>query len=205
MCDIHVLTIGRFSRNRFWGELDTKAYRDALCTSSLIRGKTNIVVDPSEAPDEMAKTLYNRSGLQPKEIGIVFLTHAHGDHYVGLELFENAEWIMSQTDLLQMQQSGERERELASKIHPVEPGQFLPGISFVSVPGHTLGTMAILADSSDGKVAICGDAVMTRDFFRNRLGYYNSADFEQSTQSIELLATLANVIVPGHDNYFLVK
>jgi glyoxylase-like metal-dependent hydrolase (beta-lactamase superfamily II) len=205
MVDIHVLTIGRFSRNRFWGELDTVAYRDAVCTSSLIRGKTNIVVDPSQAPDEMAQTLYNRSGLRPENIDFVFLTHSHGDHFVGLELFENATWVMSQTDLVPMKQSGQREQELATHIQGVDSGELTPGISFVSVPGHTLGTMALLTQSSDGKVAICGDAVMTRDFFRAGVGYYNCVDFEKSTASIAHLASLANIIVPGHDNYFLVN
>jgi phosphoribosyl 1,2-cyclic phosphodiesterase len=38
----------------------------------------------------MAKALYDRSGLWPDAINAVFITHAHGDHLVGLELFHSA-------------------------------------------------------------------------------------------------------------------
>jgi hypothetical protein len=44
---------------------------------------------------------------------------------------------------------------------------------------------------------------MTRDFWRERQGYFNSADFALAAQSIEKLAQTGDLIVPGHDNYFL--
>lgn len=53
--------------------------------------------------------------------------------------------------------------------------------------------------------AVCGDAVMTRDFFKAQVGYYNSVDFDRSKQSIAILAGMVEVIVPGHDNYFFTK
>ena len=34
---------------------------------------------------------------------------------------------------------------------------------------------------------------------------FNSEDFAAATQSIARLATVADIVVPGHDNYFLVK
>ena len=36
-----------------------------------------------------------------------------------------------------------------------------------------------------------------------RQGYFNSADFDLVARSIEELARIADVIIPGHDNYFL--
>ena len=45
-----VVTIGNLSRNRYWGEPDTKALRPAICTTTLISGKTfKLLVDPSLA------------------------------------------------------------------------------------------------------------------------------------------------------------
>lgn len=91
MFEFNVLKIGYFSRNRFWGELDTIAYRDPLCTTTLIKGNgKNIIVDPS---------------------------------------------------------------------------------------------------------AVCGDAVMTRDFFKAQIGYYNSVDFDRSKQSIAILAGMVFTII----------
>jgi glyoxylase-like metal-dependent hydrolase (beta-lactamase superfamily II) len=206
MFEYHVITIGRFTRNRFWGELDTQAYRDVLCTTTLLKGKDfNIVVDPSLPPAEMAKALYDRSGLWPDAINAVFITHAHGDHLVGLELFHGAAWYMGEADLDSMRKStNPRQKELGERIRPATPG-FISGAELLPLPGHTMGTTAILVDSADGKVAVTGDAVMTRDFFKARQGYYNSVDFEESSRSIARLAGIADIVIPGHDNYFIAK
>jgi glyoxylase-like metal-dependent hydrolase (beta-lactamase superfamily II) len=205
MFEFHILTIGRFTRNRFWGELDTRAYRDTLCTSTLVRGKRNILVDPSLPPGEMAKVLYDRSGLRPDAVGTVFITHIHGDHWMGLELFEQADWFMGDADLREMRASEDRRtRELAERIIPITRDS-IEGMEPVPLPGHTAGTTGLLFETGDGRAMICGDAVMTRDFFRHELGYYNSLDLEQSARSIKKIAGLANWVVPGHDNYFMVR
>ena len=71
------------------------------------------------------------------------------------------------------------------------------------LPGHTPGLAGLLFASEDGMVAVAGDSVMTRDFFKDRRGYYNSADFAASARSIDLLMEKADIVVPGHGNYFL--
>ena len=205
MFEFHVLTIGQFSRNRYWGELDSRAYRNAICTSTLVKGKPNIIVDPSLPPDEMAGVLYNHTGLRPEAVEAVFLTHSHGDHYVGIELFEKARWLISEIDLDTMKKSdNSRVLGIAKKLEICKPGQ-IEGVEFIPFPGHTLGMTGILFDSIDGRVCICGDAVMTRDFFNHRQGYYNSVDFEKSSESIKKMAEMADIVVPGHSNYFLNK
>jgi hypothetical protein len=45
---------------------------------------------------------------------------------------------------------------------------------------------------------------LRRDFFRDRRGFYNAVDFEQSARTMDKLAAMGDIIVPGHDNYFLV-
>ncbi len=42
----------------------------------------------------MERVLYERSGLRPDAVNRVFLTHAHGDHYVGITTFPKARWCM---------------------------------------------------------------------------------------------------------------
>ena len=203
MFEFHVLTIGQFSRNVFWGESEANSYRGAVCTSTLIKGAKNIVVDPSLPPEKMAEALYNRSGLKPGDIDAVFITHAHGDHFVGIECFPGAAWYMGGAEIERMMAGqSESEKGLASKLSPAYPG-LIPGIDLLALPGHTPGTAALVFGSVDGRVAVCGDAVMTRDFFRARRGYYNSMDFKLAGESIELLAKSADIVVPGHDNYFL--
>lgn len=59
--------------------------------------------------------------------------------------------------------------------------------------------------TGDGlSIVVAGDSVATRDFFRERRGYFNAVDFELSAQTMNKLAAMADIIVPGHDNYFLV-
>ena len=107
MFDFHILTIGHFSRNLFWGEDQSVAHRDALCTATLIKGEHKIIlVDPSQNPEQMTQTLYNRTGLRPDAVDIVYLTHAHGDHYVGIECFEKAQWYMPKGELETMKNNG---------------------------------------------------------------------------------------------------
>ena len=203
MFEFHILTIGHFSRNLFWGEDQSKAYRDAICTSTLVRGEKNIIVDPSQPAELMAKTLFNRSGLSPDAVDCVFLTHAHGDHYAGIECFEKAEWYIGATELESMKQSSDsRDKKLAERILPAHTG-FVKGVETILLPGHTLGITGLMFDTRDGRAVICGDAAMTRDYFNARAGHFNQIDKEKTAESIELLAKTADIIIPGHDNYFL--
>jgi len=209
MYEFHVLNLGQFSRNRFWGELDSQSYREPLCTSTLVLSidqKLKILVDPSHPPEEMARILFNRRGIRPADIQAVFVTHEHGDHYVGIEAFDHAPWFMSQTSLEAVRgMDGPRAAMLAEKFRGLDArgDPLLKEMEMLPLPGHTPGTMGLLFQSPHGRVCICGDAVMTRDFFTHRLGYYNSLDFEASTASIQKIAGLADLVVPGHDNYFL--
>ena len=204
MFSFHVLTIGCFSRNKFWGEEDTKAYRNALCTSTLIKGsENNIIVDPSQSGEEMEQTLFNRSGMRPQDIDTIFFTHHHGDHLVGADVFSHAKWYMSEIDIQTMKKGTPEEQKFADRVIPVF-SDFVSGVMVVPLPGHTMGNTGLLFNTCDGRVLICGDAIMTRDFFRAECGYYNSVDFELSTKTIQKAAGMTDIIVPGHDNYFLV-
>jgi hypothetical protein len=48
-------------------------------------------------------------------------------------------------------------------------------------------------------------AVPMRDFWRERRSYYNAVDPALGARTMDQLASLASIIVPGHDNYFLVS
>ena len=111
----------------------------------------------------------------------------------------------SEIDLEAMKKSeNPRILGITKKLKVCRPG-LIEGVEFIPIPGHTIGTTGILFDTVDGRTCVCGDAVMTRDFFINRQGYYNSVDFAKSSESIEKMAGLADIVVPGHGNYFLNK
>ena len=95
-----ILTLGCFSRNRYWGEEDAKSYRRALCTSTLIETPqgARILVDPAVSGAALAQVLDERCGLRPEAVDYVYVTHRHGDHYVGMADLPRAVWLAAPGD-----------------------------------------------------------------------------------------------------------
>jgi glyoxylase-like metal-dependent hydrolase (beta-lactamase superfamily II) len=202
-CIWHVLNIGNLSRNCFWGEDDSTSRRGAVCTSSLVYdGSTLILVDPPHEARSMASLLDQRCGVNPAQVDMVFMTHAHGDHRMGLESFPNAELLMPEMEL--------RELRIRTDIPLVQRIQgagtrLTPSTEVIPLPGHTAGLCGLLLDAAEGRVLIAGDAVYTRDHYGTRNAGFNCADRAQALQTYERIAGLADVVVPGHDNLFLVE
>jgi len=197
-----VITIGNLSRNRYWGEGDEVRLRDAWCTCTLIRGEGfRLLVDPSlKDPEAMAKELDRRTGLKPEAIDAVFITHDHGDHHWGLETFRDARWWAGAEVAAKINQAN----DYSKKVEPAA-ARFFDSIEMIPTPGHTMEHRSLRFECSGQRVVVAGDAVMTRDFFARRQGYFNSVDFAQAARTIEQIGRMADVVVPGHDNYFLVS
>ena len=195
-----IITIGNLSRNRYWGESDQQAYRPPLCTCTLIRGDgLGLLVDPSIAdPRQMAAELDRRTGLNLDAINVIFITHAHGDHHAGLRNFTKARWVSS-PDVAKAINSA---AQYPKTIEPADAG-LGHDIELVSTPGHTLDHHSLLFICDGKSIVVAGDAVMTRDFFADRRGFHNSADLALASATISRLSAFADIIVPGHDNYFL--
>jgi glyoxylase-like metal-dependent hydrolase (beta-lactamase superfamily II) len=199
-----LITIGNISRNLYWGESDERAHRAALCTCTLVTlgDGTKLLVDPSLTEEAaMAAELDRRTGLRLSDVSAVFLTHEHGDHHFGLKHFPNARWLAPPPVAAALNDSG----QYARKIETVESGErtLFGVIDVLATPGHTLSHHSLRFDCEGLSVVIAADAAMTRDFWRDRRGYFNSVDKEMAARTIESLAALADIIVPGHDNYFL--
>ncbi len=198
-----LLTIGHLSMNKFWGE--TERVRAPLCTTTLIHTSSGLVlVDPAVEPASMPQLLHDGAGLRSKDVRYVFVTHSHGDHWVGLEAFPHATWLMGEPEIAYWRsRAGDRERGLLERIRPADD-EPLPGLRAVHLPGHTPGITSLLFGWRGRTVAVVGDTVMTEAHFRAREGHINSTDEEQARAAIDRLAREADVIVPGHDNAFAV-
>jgi glyoxylase-like metal-dependent hydrolase (beta-lactamase superfamily II) len=196
-----VVTIGNLSRNRYWGEADDRPLRSVLCTCTLVRGEGfRLLIDPSVADAaQMARELDRRTGLKPRDVTAAFVTHEHGDHWAGLVHFPEATWYASAAVAEILNRNG----KLPRKLDPAPPRLF-DAADVVATPGHTAGSASVRFDCDGLSVAVIGDAAATADFFRDRRPYYNAIDVEQSKRTMNDLAASADVIVPGHDNYFLV-
>lgn len=195
-----IVTIGNLSRNRYWGESDAKGVRPAICTCTLIEGKGfRLLIDPSlSGAEEMAKELDRRCGLKLRDIDAVFITHEHGDHWYGLRHFPKARWLAGPDVAAALNKT----RKLPNRVEPVS-GTLFEVVDVFATPGHTLSHHSVRFYCGKSSVVVAGDAVATRDFWRERRGYFNCEDFDLSARSMGRLSSLADIIVPGHDNYFL--
>ncbi len=194
-----IITIGNISRNRYWGEGDDKPRRSAICTCTLVRGDgLCLLVDPSLADEEkMAAELDRRSGLKLSDIAQVFITHGHGDHHYGLKHFPAARWMAGPGVAEAINRGGQY-----SKAVEAVSGQVTGGVEAMATPGHTPDHHSLRFECEGQVVIITGDAAMTRDFWRDRRGYFNSIDPAVASATIQKLSALADIVVPGHDNWF---
>ncbi len=195
-----IVTIGNISRNRYWGERDEQAYRSAICTCTLVTGDGfRLLVDPSLQDEaQMRAELDRRTGCKLEEIDAVFMTHEHGDHHFGLKHFPHAKWWAAPPVADILNRSGQYDRAVEAQT-----GLLYDAVEILPTPGHSLSHHSLRFDCEGRSVVIAADAAMNRDFWNDRRGYFNSADFELATRSIEALAQIADIVIPGHDNYFL--
>ena len=194
-----IVVVGNLSRNRYWGEGEDRPVRPPLCTCTLVRGGGfHLLVDPSfEDARQMAAELDRRTGLKPEAIDHVFLTHEHGDHHAGLRHFPGAAWQAGPATAAALNASGRYSRAVQAVCGPL-PG----GIELLPTPGHTSGHSSLRFDCDGMSVVIAGDAAMTRDFWVDRRPFFNSVDPQRAFRSMQELAARADILVPGHDNYF---
>lgn len=173
-------------------------------------------VDPKEHPEAALASI----GLTPGDVDVVVNTHLHWDHSANNHLFTNAEhWVQRQ--------------ELYYAIHPAPPNratyevlpqikplwlatldrmrladgdrELLPGLSLISLPGHSPGSQGVSVQTSDGTFLIAGDCVNTYEnlegnaAFKPRMsgGYTDMVAF---TSSLERVQDPTWTVIPSHDH-----
>lgn len=195
-----VITIGNLSRNRYWGESDEKGLRPVICTTTIIKGRNfHVIVDPSlENANAMAAELKRRTGLTPDDIDVAFVTHEHGDHHCGLPAFPKARWLASVQAATAINKAAKYQKNVE-----VAGTTIFDVIDVVFTPGHTPGTTGLRFDYRGLSIFVAGDAVATKDFWDESQSYYNAIDPQEAKNSMKKIASISNIVVPGHDNYFL--
>jgi len=197
-----IINTGVLSQNKFWGET-ARMREDISATCTLLAvGGHRLLVDPSPQREELARLLYNRAGLRPEAIDMVYVTHWHGDHMFGLRLFEHATWLMAEAGLAEWQEKAADYHQLHACFVAAE--EALPeGVELFPAPGHTLALAALKMPTPFGDLIVAGDAVMNREYFAAELGYHNSVDFDLAAESIRRIKATAALVIPGHDNVIL--
>jgi glyoxylase-like metal-dependent hydrolase (beta-lactamase superfamily II) len=168
-------------------------------------------------------------GIDPADVGVLILTHAHYDHIGNIEQFPAAELIMSAREFdFWTGPLGERPlfaasaeaHDIAALRRAYADGRLtlLPGrpegsgpvahivagdVRVIEVGGHTPGQLLVLARTGDGEAVLASDAMHYYDEVRLDRPFAHVADLPAMYQTFELLRELAadgtRQLVAGHD------
>jgi glyoxylase-like metal-dependent hydrolase (beta-lactamase superfamily II) len=213
---LDIISIGTLSRNRLWNE--SEAVRTPHATTTLIRtGKRNVLIDPGLPAAALGARLFERTGLTPGKIDVVFLTNFRPSHRAGIELFPKARLLIGEieqqtvrnqleADIEQADDENaaemQRDLQLLEKFEPA-PDKLAEGIDLFPLPGFTPGTAALLSTTAATATLIAGDAVPTLDHFLAMQVLPECNDIRQAQESMREVYEIADLVVPGHDNLFV--
>jgi glyoxylase-like metal-dependent hydrolase (beta-lactamase superfamily II) len=195
---VTVLVPGYLSYDKYHPEQGQRAAESSV-TLIQVAGRT-ILVDPGQEDEPLLNGLL-AAGVKPQDVDTAFITHTHGDHYKSLRLLPNAAVYASGPEQHAWRSRGSPDKEVLGTLVPVA-SNIAPGVRLVLTPGHTPGSATVLVAQAGQLVAIAGDAVDSRDFFLRREPSHNTLDAAAEKRNFELLASIADVIVPGHGRPF---
>jgi N-acyl homoserine lactone hydrolase len=165
-------------------------------------------------------------GMDPKDIGVVLMTHLHSDHASGIAQFPDATFVVSDREWDAASEGGMTSGYFPRQFDHAFDWRLLDfegqgtdsfasfGTSFdlfgdgsvrlVFTPGHTLGHLSVILRLKDREALIAGDAIYTMRALRESALPLRMEDehlFRRSLKEIQLYAreTPDAVIIPGHD------
>lgn len=164
------------------------------CNTVLIESSKRIIVDPGSREVGSWGVLESRLkglGLTPPDINIVINTHLHGDHAGSNFIFRGKKLIIHEKEVLSIQPKWPEFTEACIKPLEVEKissdTQITEDVKVITTPGHTPGSISIIADTPEGPVAIVGDAVMSKKDYLQRKVPEWVEDKEPYSRSIDKL------------------
>ncbi|MPZ50298.1 MAG: MBL fold metallo-hydrolase [Dehalococcoidia bacterium] len=188
----------------------------AFCGVTLIEGTKRILVDVAHGGRRqlLVQRLQER-GLTPDDIDYVFLTHAHWDHMINIDLFPNAKVLIHPVEREYAKNPSEKDwatlkyATLALESHDLqevrEGDEIDDGVRVLETPGHSKGSMALIVRSESGTAAICGDALPNGLSVATGLPRIVFWDIDDARKSIRKLLDTAKDFYPGHDRPFRVE
>ncbi len=177
-----------------------------FCTVALVRGRHNILVDVGhKGRANLLRDALAQAKVREEDIDMVILTHAHWDHCQNTDMFPNARILIHPKELDYARDP--HRADLASLEgrdveQVVEGAEIEPGIKILETPGHTKGHISVLVETSQGLVAISGDALPWANSVVTGKPMIIFWDEAEAADSVRKLLGSSRVFYPGHDRAF---
>jgi|Deesub1362A_J573_1020465.scaffolds.fasta_scaffold01329_6 glyoxylase-like metal-dependent hydrolase (beta-lactamase superfamily II) len=127
----------------------------------------------------------NEIGISPKEIDVIFNTHAHRDHIGNNELFVNAKIFAPEVECLEIPKA------------EVSLDFLSDNVRVLKTPGHTWNHSSVLIDE---KICVAGDAIPTLENLKNWSPPRIHVSKELAMESMRRIIESSELIIPGHDD-----
>ena len=172
-----------------------------------------------QAEAERPEVVLRSAGIDLNDVPIVVNTHLHWDHSSNNHLFPRAAVVVQRRELdyarrpvpwhrAQFEAAADRPaawRAAEANLQPIEgETELAPGVTAVTLPGHTPGSQGVLVQTDSGRYLIAGDCVY---LYENWAGddqvehiaiglYTNLVAYDESLRKIE---TMDCEVIPSHD------
>ena len=160
--------------------------------------------DKYEGDEELAvKNQLSLLGLKPEDIRHVILSHMHMDHTGYIDLFKDtAEFFVSRSEMMHACATVMNSTDISSRgwyireevLCPVKKYNYIdrdteifPGITLITLPGHTPGSLGCILELESGNRILSGDAVTCKEIYVGALpGFmHDSAAFLESVRKVK--------------------
>jgi N-acyl homoserine lactone hydrolase len=196
--------------------IQTNQGSPGFCGVTLVRGSKLTLVDAAHVGRRsLLLDALKARGLRPEDVDQVFLTHAHWDHSLNIDLFPNAEILIHPVEREYCKAPKESDWATpkwttlmleSQKLREVQEGEEIDdGVSVLATPGHSKGSMAALVRTDNATIAIPGDALPSGWSAVSGLPRLIFWDEQEARTSIRKLLDRADTFYPGHDGPFQVK
>ena len=178
------------------------------------------------SPEQTVAAQLKALGIDPRDIGVIVMTHLHFDHASALCDFPGTTTLVSSAEWAAATRGGALNGYVAAQMDArleyrtidfsSDPAQPLGSLAatvdlfgdgslvLVFTPGHSHGHMSVIARLSGGDALICGDAIYTMGTLREGKRPWRSDDAQAFERSVAQLVAWDRehpraVVIPGHD------
>ena len=187
-----------------------------VCSTVLVRGEKNILIDPNNAHIGIYGLLANalgQRGLGLSDIDVVVATHWHHDHSANVGMFKKGELVVGK-DELDCGRAIYGEDNVKGVIKGYDTvreidGRYeiAPGVTAVYMPGHSPGSLSVFVEDEAGRTVVAGDTIMVeKEWTRGEFSHWSSKEqLSGMAEGVKMMRDWApDRIVPGHDKVFRV-